>query len=171
MKTYVTVNITFKQLEQHNFVEIVSSALSQANLESKYLVLEITENDAMQNVDLTIRTLNKIKSLGVSIALDDFGTGYSSLSYVNRLPIDILKIDRSLIMNIAQGMQDIEIVKAIIAMANSLNIKVVVEGVEDIEQFIILKNLESYAIQGYLVSKPLPAKGIKAFMEKKIDLP
>jgi diguanylate cyclase (GGDEF)-like protein len=171
MKIYVTVNITFKQLEQYDFVDIVSSALSEAKLNSQYLVLEITENDAMQNVDLTIKTLNKIKSLGVNIALDDFGTGYSSLSYVSRLPIDILKIDRSLIINITQGTQNIEIVKAIIAMAHSVNIKVVVEGVEDIEQFIVLKKLKSYAIQGYLISKPLPAKNIKALVEKKIELP
>jgi len=171
MKNYVTVNITFKQLEQYNFVDIVSDALKAANLEPKYLVLEITENDAMQNVDLAIKTLNKIKNLGVNIALDDFGTGYSSLSYVNRLPVDILKIDRSLIINIAQDTQNIEIIKAIIAMAHSLNIKVVVEGVEDIEQFIILKKLKSYAIQGYLISKPLPAKDIKELTERNVNLP
>lgn len=171
IETYITVNITFKQLEQPDFVNIVSNALKEANMDSKYLVLEITENDAMQNVDLTIKTLNMIKTLGVSIALDDFGTGYSSLSYVNRLPIDILKIDRSLIMNIANGTQNIAIIKAIIAMANSLNIKVVVEGVEDIKQFIILKELKSYAIQGYLVSKPLPAKDIKNLIERKMNLP
>jgi len=171
MKVYVTVNITFKQLEQPDFVDIVRNALKDVNMDPKYLVLEITENAAMQNVDLTIKTLNKIKQLGVSIALDDFGTGYSSLSYVNRLPVDILKIDRSLIINIAEGTQNIEIVKAIIAMAQSLDIKVVVEGVEDIEQFIILKELNSYAIQGYLVSKPIPAKDIKKLIDRKINLP
>ena len=171
MKIYITVNITFKQLEQHDFVDIVSNALKEANMDSKYLVLEITENDAMQNVDLTIKTLNKIKNLGVSIALDDFGTGYSSLSYVNRLPVDILKIDRSLIINIAEGTQNIAIIKAIIAMADSLNIKVVVEGVEDIEQFIILKKLKSYAVQGYLISKPIPADEIEKLIEKNIKLP
>jgi diguanylate cyclase (GGDEF)-like protein len=169
--TYVTVNITFKQLEQPDFVDIVINALKKANIDSKYLVLEITENDAMQNVDLTIKTLNIIKTLGVSIALDDFGTGYSSLSYVNRLPIDILKIDRSLIMNIAHSTQNIAIIKAIIAMASSLSIKVVVEGVEDIEQFIILEELKSYAIQGYLVSKPLPAEEVRTFMDEMINLP
>ncbi|MGH4124116.1 MAG: EAL domain-containing protein [Clostridium sp.] len=171
MKVYVTVNITFKQLEQSDFVDIVSNALKEVNMDSKYLVLEITENAAMQNVDLTIKTLNKIKNLGVSIALDDFGTGYSSLSYVNRLPIDVLKIDRSLIMDITQGTQNIAVIKAIIAMADSLNIKVVVEGVEDIEQFIILKKLKTYLIQGYLISKPLPAKDIKSLIGRKINLP
>lgn len=171
MEIYVTVNITFKQLEQPDFVEIVSNALKEVNMDAKYLVLEITENAAMQNVDLTIKTLDKIKKLGVSIALDDFGTGYSSLSYVNRLPVDILKIDMSLIINIVQSTQNIEIVKAIIAMAQSLHIKVVVEGVEDVEQFIILKKLNSYAIQGYLISKPIPGKDIKRLMEKKINLP
>ena len=171
MKVYVTANITFKQLEKSSFVDIVSNALKEANMDPQYLVLEITENAAMQNVDLTIKTLKRIKSLGVSIALDDFGTGYSSLSYVNRLPIDILKIDRSLIMNISKEIHNIEIVKAIIAMADSLNIKVVVEGVEDIDQFVILKKLKSYAIQGYLISKPLPAIEIKNLVEKRIDLP
>ena len=171
MKIYVTVNITFKQLEQYDFVDIVINALKEANMDSKYLVLEITENDAMQNVDLAIKTLNKIKKLGVNIALDDFGTGYSSLSYVNRLPVDILKIDRSLIMDITQDTQNIEIIKAIIAMAHSLNIKVVVEGVEDIEQFIILKKLKSYAIQGYLISKPLPVDDIKNLIGRELNLP
>lgn len=171
LKVYVTANITFKQLEKSDFVDIVSSALIDANIDAKYLVLEITENTAMQNVDLTIKTLNKIKALGVSIALDDFGTGYSSLSYVNRLPIDILKIDRSLVTDITEGTQNIVIIKAIIAMAQSLNIRVVVEGVEDIEQFVILKELNSYAIQGYLISKPIPANEIKKLMERKLDLP
>lgn len=170
MQTYVTVNITFKQLEQYDFVDIVGNALNEVKMDPQYLVLEITENDAMQNVDLAIKALNKIKNLGVNIALDDFGTGYSSLSYVNKLPVDIIKIDRSLIINIVQDIQNMEIVKAIIAMAYSLNIKVVVEGVEDIEQFIILKKLNSYAIQGYLISKPLPPKDIKALIEKKLNL-
>ena len=170
LEIYVTVNITFKQLEQRDFVDIVSNALKETNLDPKHLVLEITENTAMQNVDLTIKTLNKIKALGVSIALDDFGTGYSSLSYVNRLPVDFIKIDRSLIITITEGTQNIEIIKAIIAMAQSLNIKVVVEGVEDMEQFIILRELNSYAIQGYLISKPIPANDIKNLMERKINL-
>lgn len=171
INTYITVNITFKQLEQDNFVDIVCSALKDAELKSNYLVLEITENMAMHNVDLTIDMLNRIKSLGVSIALDDFGTGYSSLSYVNRLPIDIIKIDRSLIISIVECMVNIEIIKAIIAMAISLNIKVIVEGVEKVEQYIILKKLETYAIQGYLISKPLPATDIKPLIERKLDLP
>ncbi|WP_435788474.1 putative bifunctional diguanylate cyclase/phosphodiesterase [Clostridium sp.] len=170
LEIYVTVNITFKQLEQRDFVDIVSNALKETNLNPKHLVLEITENTTMQNVDLTIKTLNKIKALGVSIALDDFGTGYSSLSYVNRLPVDILKIDRSLIINITEGTQNIAIVKVIIAMAQSLNIKVVVEGVEDMEQFTILRELNSYAIQGYLISKPIPANDIQNLMERKINL-
>jgi len=171
MEIYVTVNITFKQLEQSDFVDIVSNALKDVNMDPKYLVLEITENSAMQNVDLTIKTLNMIKKFGVSIALDDFGTGYSSLSYVNRLPVDIIKIDKSLIDNINQDIQNIEIIKAIIAMAQSLNIKVVVEGVEDMQQFVILKKLDSYAIQGYLISKPIPAKDVKNLIYKKINLP
>ena len=171
INTYITVNITFKQLEQDNFVDIVCSALKDAELKSNYLVLEITENMAMHNVDLTIDMLNRIKNLGVSIALDDFGTGYSSLSYVNRLPIDIIKIDRSLIISIVECMENIEIIKAIIAMAISLNIKVIVEGVEKVEQYIILKKLETYAIQGYLISKPLPATDVKPLIEGKLDLP
>jgi len=171
MEIYVTANITFKQLEQTDFVDIVSNALVETKMDPKYLVLEITENALMQNVDLTIKTLNKIKNLGVSIALDDFGTGYSSLSYVNRLPVDFLKIDRSLVMDIAVNTQNIAIIKAIIAMADSLNIKVVVEGVEEIEQFIILQKLNCYSIQGYLISKPIPAYDIKNLMERKINLP
>lgn len=171
MEIYVTANITFKQLEQPDFVDIVSNALKETKMDPKYLVLEITENALMQNVDLTIKTLNKIKDLGVSIALDDFGTGYSSLSYVNRLPVDFLKIDRSLVMDIAVDMQNIAIIKAIIAMADSLNIKVVVEGVEEIEQFIILQKLKCYSIQGYLISKPIPAYDIKNLMDRKLNLP
>lgn len=156
IKIYISVNITFKQIETPSFIEMVMSAIKDAKMDPKYLILEITENGTMQNVELAINVLNDIKKLGVRIALDDFGTGYSSLSHVNRLPIDILKIDRSLINNIETYDENFEIVKSIISMSHSLNIKVVTEGVETEDQLKVLKNLQSDSIQGYLISKPIP---------------
>jgi EAL domain-containing protein (putative c-di-GMP-specific phosphodiesterase class I) len=116
----------------------------------------------MEDPESIINILCQLKNLGVKISLDDFGTGYSSLSYVNRLPIDTIKIDRSLIINLEEkGSKNILIVKSIIRMAHSLNIKVVAEGIETDEQFTILKELQCDLIQGYLIGKPMDASNFK----------
>jgi len=104
-----------------------------------------------------VHILTELRSFGIKISLDDFGTGYSSLSYVNKLPINMLKIDRSLIINLEQGSKNIVIINLIIMMAHSLNIKVVAEGIETKDQFDILNKLQCDSIQGYLIGKPVDA--------------
>ena len=153
----ISVNTSYKQLKQVGFVELVVKLLKINSLLPRYLNLEITEDEAMEDPELIINILTELKALGIKISLDDFGTGYSSLSYVNMLPIDTIKIDKSLITNLENGSKNILIIKSIIGMAHSLNIKVITEGIETEEQFNIIKELKCDLIQGYLIGKPMPA--------------
>ncbi|MDS1005272.1 EAL domain-containing protein [Clostridium sporogenes] len=155
---YVSVNISFKQMKDKNFIDNVLNILKTTKLSPKYLCLEITEDEAMEDVDLSIRTLKALKKHGIKISLDDFGTGYSSLSYVTKLPIDNIKIDKSILTNVHRDNKSFQIVKSIILMSKSLDINVVAEGVETIDQLEILKELDCDFIQGFYISKPLPIK-------------
>jgi EAL domain-containing protein (putative c-di-GMP-specific phosphodiesterase class I) len=123
----------------------------------------------MQDVDHAIETLARLKDLGVHLAIDDFGTGYSSLSYLKRFPIDLLKIDRSFIMDIPSIPDDIAIVSAVIAMAHQLNIKVLAEGVQSIEQRDILQTHRCDELQGYLFAKPLAADDFLRWHKKNLS--
>jgi len=165
---YVSVNVSFNQLKQPNFTKMVSKILNNLNLSPVYLNLEITEDEAMVDVNLIIEILKQLKAIGIKISLDDFGTGYSSLSYVNKLSIDTLKIDRSLIQNLAYSSKDLEILKSIIYMAHNLNVGVIIEGVETKEQLEILKSLDCQLIQGYLFSKPLEVNAFEEFIKHGI---
>ncbi|WP_041173368.1 EAL domain-containing protein [Clostridium botulinum] len=162
---YVSVNISFKQMKDKNFVDNVLNILKTTKLKPSYLCLEITEDEAMEDVDLSIRTLESLKRHGIKISLDDFGTGYSSLSYVTKLPIDNIKIDKSIIKNIHKDNKSLQIVKSIILMSKSLDINIIAEGVESIEQLEILQELDCDFIQGFYISEPLP---IKTFESKII---
>ncbi|MBC8063136.1 MAG: EAL domain-containing protein [Clostridiaceae bacterium] len=153
----ISVNTSYKQLIQLNFVEIVMNILNKYSLDPGYLNLEVTEDEAMEDIDIIMTVLSALKSQGVKISMDDFGTGYSSLSYINRLPIDTIKIDKSLIINLENNSKNIVIIKSIVVMANSLNIKVVAEGIETEAEFTKLKELQCDYIQGYLIGKPMTA--------------
>ncbi|AVQ37879.1 bifunctional diguanylate cyclase/phosphodiesterase [Clostridium botulinum] len=162
---YVSANISFKQMKDKNFVDNVLNILKTTKLPPTYLCLEITEDEAMEDVDLSIRTLEALKKHGIKISLDDFGTGYSSLSYVTKLPIDNIKIDKSIIKNIHKDNKSLQIVKSIILMSKSLDINIIAEGVETIDQLEILQELNCDFIQGFYISEPLP---IKTFENKFI---
>ena len=162
----ISVNTSFKQLKQANFIELVLNILDTYSLSPMYLNLEITEDEAMEDYELIISILTRLKYHGIKISLDDFGTGYSSLSYVTRLPIDIIKIDKSLITNLEIDFKNTFIIKLIILMAHNLNIKVVAEGIENEAQFIILKDLKCDFIQGYFIGKPMAASDF----EEKLSL-
>jgi len=163
----VSVNISYKQLKQENFVKLVENILKEVSLSANSLNLEITEDEAMEDPELIISLLTELKALGVKISLDDFGTGYSSLSYVNMLPIDTIKIDRSLVLNLENDSKSILIIKSIIGMAHSLNIKVVAEGIETKEQFNMLKEIQCDLIQGYLIGMPMNSE---EFQKKFINV-
>lgn len=153
----ISVNTSYKQLIQANFVQIVMNICRNQSLDPKYLNLEITEGEAMEDINLIIKVLLELKSCGIKISMDDFGTGYSSLSWLSKLPIDTIKIDRSLIINLDNNSKNIAIIKAIIAVADSLDIKVIAEGIETKTEFLTLKELGCQSIQGYLIGKPMMA--------------
>ncbi|WP_139488280.1 putative bifunctional diguanylate cyclase/phosphodiesterase [Brevibacillus dissolubilis] len=150
------VNISPRQFYQGNLVELVADVLEEVGLEPKYLDLEITENIAMQNVDIVIDLLQELKNLGVTISMDDFGTGYSSLYYLKRFPIDTLKIAQQFVRDITTDQNDRAIVSAIIAMAYKLNLNVIAEGVEESSQLEFLKSQKCQEVQGYFFSRPVP---------------
>ncbi|WAG54143.1 EAL domain-containing protein [Clostridium estertheticum] len=163
----ISVNTSYKQLIQANFVQLVMNICCNQSLDPKYLNLEITEDEAMEDINLIIKVLLELKSCGIKISMDDFGTGYSSLSWLSKLPIDTIKIDRSLIINLDNNSKSIVIIKAIIAVADSLDIKVIAEGIETKTEFLTLKELGCQCIQGYLIGKPMMASDFQdEFIEK-----
>jgi EAL domain-containing protein (putative c-di-GMP-specific phosphodiesterase class I) len=131
--------------------------LQETGLDPRLLDLEITEGSAMKNPENTIRTLEALKRLGVSVAIDDFGIGYSSLNYLKRFPIDIIKLDQSFVQDLAFDPGDRAIASAVIALANSFGLIVIAEGVETAEQLAILREQGCNHMQGYFFSLPLPA--------------
>jgi EAL domain-containing protein (putative c-di-GMP-specific phosphodiesterase class I) len=156
-KFSVAVNLSARQFQQADLVFQVTEALRGADLPAASLDLEITESNAMQNAELSIATLQDLKNLGVSLSMDDFGTGYSSLNYLKRFPIDRLKIDQSFVRDVTRDPDDAAIATAIIAMAHSLKLTAVAEGVETEEQLEFLLEQRCDEMQGYLFSRPVPA--------------
>lgn len=163
----VSVNVCACQFKQMDLVQVITGLLKEAELEPKWLELEITESVAMENFNLTIKTLNKLRELGVKISLDDFGNGYSSLNYLRQLPIDTLKIDKSFVQSLTSSKDDRVIAKAIIEMAHSLGLSVTAEGVDGYEQLSFLKSKGCDRGQGYLFSRPLPASRIEEVIKKE----
>jgi diguanylate cyclase (GGDEF)-like protein len=157
----IAVNISGVQFQQPNFVETVSYALASSGLAPRFLELEITETVVMQNAAEAIGMLEQLHRMGVALSIDDFGTGYSSLNYLKRFPIHKLKIDQSFIRDISMDSDDAAIVNAIIALAHSLRLRVVAEGVERQEQLNFLRVLGNDEYQGFLHSRPLPAREIE----------
>jgi EAL domain-containing protein (putative c-di-GMP-specific phosphodiesterase class I) len=157
----VSVNLSARQFQQQQLAESIAAALAETGLEPELLELELTESSIMKNTETAVETLNRIKKTGVRIAIDDFDTGYSSLSYLKRLPIDVLKIDRSFVCESTTDSDDAAIVMAIIGLAHSLKLKVIAEGVETEEQLSFLRLLKCDEMQGYLCSRPLPAEAFR----------
>lgn len=154
----VAVNLSARQFGQQDLVELVTRTLQETGLDAAYLELELTESMIMHDAEATIATLNELKAIGVKFSIDDFGTGYSSLSYLKRFPIDFLKIDQSFVRDITSDPDDAAITKTIISMAHDLGHKVIAEGVETEEQKSYLHLHHCDEMQGYLFSKPVPAK-------------
>jgi EAL domain-containing protein (putative c-di-GMP-specific phosphodiesterase class I) len=152
---HVAVNISALQFARDDFAETVAGILNECRLSPEHLVLELTESVVMEDYGTVVRQMNLLKQLGVRIAMDDFGTGYSSLSYIHRLPIDVLKIDRSFIERLADQDGTRPIVEAVIAMAGHLGLTVVAEGVETLEQQKILHKAGCDGFQGFLYARPM----------------
>ena len=168
----VAVNLSGLQFIQKDLHFKVQQALENAGLAPQYLELEITESIIMRNIDETISTLQSFRNMNLGISVDDFGTGYSSLSYLKKFPLETLKIDRSFVTDIPEDNDDVKITSAILAMARSLNLKVVAEGVETEAQAAFLRQHHCDLLQGYLYSKPLPKNEFEQLLasEKTWDL-
>ncbi|MDP5149978.1 EAL domain-containing protein [Rheinheimera baltica] len=151
----LSINLSVRQFNDDNLPEIVERIIKRTGADPAYLIFEITESMLMGDTDAAINQLNQLKRLGVSLSIDDFGTGYSSLSYLKRFPVDELKIDRSFVKDIPEDRNDMDIVAAIIAMAQKMNLRVVAEGVETVEQADFLRKNACYQVQGYYYSMPL----------------
>ncbi len=156
----ISVNVSIAQFKHKDFSQIVADALLQSGLKPQFLTLEITESLVMENPELLILELQRLKALGIRISIDDFGTGYSSLSYLKRLPVDELKIDQSFVRDISADTADADICRTIIMIGHNLGLSVVAEGVETEAQANYLMRQRCDALQGYLLSRPVPASQI-----------
>ena len=165
----VTVNISIRQFQKGELVELVRRALSVSGLSPRSLILEITESFMLQDTEATILKFQELKKLGVRIAIDDFGTGYSSLSYLQRFPIDILKIDKSFIDKLGNGDEGKAVARAIIMMGDSLNLKTIAEGIEHTEQIHALQKLGCDAGQGFHFAKPLTVGDMDEFLLQRFE--
>ena len=163
----IAVNLSGKQFNQKNLVENILQILNTANISPEMIELEVTESTIMRQYDNVIKTLNELHDHKFLISIDDFGTGYSSLAYLKHFPIDVLKIDRSFVMEIPEDKDDIAIVNTIISMGHNLNLKVVAEGVETIEQMNILTAMGCELAQGFYFSRPLPAGEVARLLKKE----
>jgi diguanylate cyclase (GGDEF)-like protein/PAS domain S-box-containing protein len=157
----LSVNISGKQLSQPDLVPRISEILNETGLEASSLALEITESMIMENPDAAARIMGQLRDLGIHIHIDDFGTGYSSLSYIHRFPINALKIDRSFVAKMFANDENMEIIKAIISLAHSLNLDLIAEGLELSDQLSHLKKLKCQFGQGFLFSRPMEVKRIE----------
>ena len=165
----VAVNLSARQFQQPELVATVVDALRESGLPPHLLELEITESSAMLNTENTLLTLLDLKQLGVRISMDDFGTGYSSLSYLKRFPIDTLKLDQSFVRDVVDDVQDAAIVTAVIAMAHSLRLEVVAEGVETVRQLEFFRAQKCDKTQGYLFSVPLSTEEFETLVAKGLE--
>ncbi len=159
----VSVNLSPRQLRQPELLKIIAEIIETAGINTSCLILEVTESSFMENPGAAIETLGALKKMGIKIAIDDFGTGYSSLGYLKRLPIDILKIDKSFVCDVTTDADDAALVMAIISLAHNLSLKVTAEGVETEDQLRFLRLLRCDAWQGYLYSKPVTAASVSQF--------
>jgi EAL domain-containing protein (putative c-di-GMP-specific phosphodiesterase class I) len=162
----LAVNASEQLIKEENFHSIIKSDLDNVGLLGSNLSIEVTEGVLVSDFDKTSAVLNLIKHYGVKVAIDDFGTGYSSMAYLKWLPASILKVDRSFVQNVPESAADCRVLKAIIIMAKSLDLDVIVEGVETIEQARLCCQYGADMFQGYLFSKPLPPAEFSTFMQR-----
>ena len=164
----VAVNLSPRQLQYPHVLKQVSQALERSGLDPSCLELEITESTILEHTDAVIGTLGALREMGISIAIDDFGTGHSSLSALQRLPVDVVKIDRSFVRDVITDANDASIVAAVIDMGQKMGLKVIAEGVETEEQMKLLQSMKCDFMQGYYFSKPLPPAEFEALLTREI---
>lgn len=161
----MSVNLSMRQFTQNAVTDMVMNAINASKLDPGLLELELTESMVMNNAEATIASLRELRSIGVRLSLDDFGTGYSSLSRLKDLPLSALKLDRSFVSTITRDPSNAAISRAIICLSHNLGLRVVAEGVETTEQLEFLRGLDCDEVQGYLFSRPVPARDLLPFMD------
>ncbi len=157
VEVMVSVNVSIRQIVKDEFLPIVNRVLRETGLPPHLLRLEVTETVLIQNTEETIKLLVNLRNLGIKIGIDDFGTGYSSLAYLHKMPVDVLKIDRSFVNYVADSEKHMAIVRTIVTLAKSLNLQVVAEGIETAEQLDVLSSMGCQMGQGFFFAKPGPA--------------
>lgn len=165
-KMMISVNVSIRQIAKGSFLPIINRILEDTGVPPSLLRLEVTETVLMQNTEETIRLLCELRETGIKIGIDDFGTGYSSLSYLHKMPIDVLKIDRSFVSNMTESEKHLAIVRTIVTLAKSLNLQIVAEGIETVEQLELLQHLGCQMAQGFLFSKPQPEPEARKLLGK-----
>jgi EAL domain-containing protein (putative c-di-GMP-specific phosphodiesterase class I) len=160
----ISVNLSARQFAQPDLVEQVRQVLEETGLDPRCLKLEITESVVMENSEIAVEMLRRLRGLGVELSIDDFGTGYSSLSYLHRFPVSTLKIDRSFVNQMHDYGENTELVRTIITLARTLGMDVVAEGVETERQLAQLRALECERGQGYYFSRPMDAGAVESFL-------
>ncbi len=162
----MAVNLSAKQFAQKNLESMVRNALDESGLDSHCLELELTESASMESPEKSIEVMRLLKAMGLRLSIDDFGTGYSNLNYLKRFPVDQLKIDRSFVRDVTSDADDLAISRAVIALARSLHLEVLAEGVEELGQFDIMKENGCDKVQGYYFSKPLAVEDCTRFLQQ-----
>jgi len=166
---FVSLNLSVKQIEEEDFINFLQESLKEIKCSPSFIELEITESQIIKDTEKCIQILKNVKKLGIRISIDDFGTGYSSLSYLKKFPISKIKIDQSFVRDIPNDEDDVALVKAIISIAENLNLSTIAEGVETNEQREFMLKHGCDKIQGYFYSKPVCAKEMKELLEKGIN--
>jgi len=161
----LSLNLAMKHLYKDDFLEVLETTMHEYSFSALDLELEVLENEIMSNPNEAIKILNRVRDMGISLAIDDFGTGYSSLSYLKKLPIKKLKIDQSFVKDLPVDEEDIAITRAVIALAKSMNLDIIAEGVETEEQRDFLVQNGCKNIQGYYYSKPVSSEEMKKILE------
>jgi len=167
----VAVNLSALQFKRGNLKQTIVQSLTEFGLDPACLELELTESILIKNVEDVLATVSQLKALGLKLAIDDFGTGYSSLSYLKRFKVDKLKIDKSFVRDLATDPDDAAIIRTIIQMARSLNLRTIAEGVEDQEMLDLLRDFACDEIQGYLIARPMPGDEFVAFVRAHSPAP
>jgi EAL domain-containing protein (putative c-di-GMP-specific phosphodiesterase class I) len=166
---FMSVNLSSKQFARVGLDKIVVKALERYGLPPSCLKLEITESAIMGNPESSLRILNQLRKAGVRFSIDDFGTGYSSLSQLQQLPVDTLKVDRTFIARMRTDPENMEIVKAVIALGRSLDLNIIAEGVEDPDQLCSLLNLSCDCVQGFYFHEPMSAASARDLLKQRTD--
>jgi EAL domain-containing protein (putative c-di-GMP-specific phosphodiesterase class I) len=163
----MAVNLSARQFMSATLLEDVAGTIAETGMDPRWIEFEVTESVMLPDPQQAVKLLRNLKAMGVRLTIDDFGTGYSSLAYLKRLPIDCVKIDASFIRGIPVDASDVAITETILAMAGSLGLKVVAEGVETLDQVRFLERRGCDEMQGYYFSKPLPAEELTAYLEER----